>query len=83
VVVENKPEGLSFWLQSRGIAFEDEASIRGNPTVRSEVHVNVSMSSPIRYCPWCGTSLDTVAASAPEAFAGFAAAHRKLAPPPV
>jgi len=83
VVVEDHPEGLSFWLQSRGIAYVDEARIGGDSIAQSKLHVNVSMSSRMRYCPSCATSLDAVATRAPEAFARFAEAHRKFAPPPV
>ena len=83
VVVEDQPDELAFWLQSRGIAFADESVGRADPIVRSDLHVNVSTFSRIRYCPWCGDSLVATAALAPEAFARFAAAHRKLAPPPL
>jgi hypothetical protein len=83
VVLEEQPDELVFWLQSRGIAFADEPTVRADPIARSDLNINVSTFIRIRYCPWCGDSLAATAALAPEAFARFAAAHRKFAPPPV
>ena len=83
MVVEDHPDGLSFWLQSRGIAYVDEPRVGSDPIGQSKLHLKVSMSSRMRYCPSCGTNLDVMAARSPDVFARFAKAHRKFVPPPV
>jgi hypothetical protein len=83
VVVENDTDGFRFWVQSRGVDFSEERRIQVDPGPPLHFGINVVSSGRIRYCPWCGTRLDELAAEAPEAFAQLAVAHRQFIPLPI
>ena len=80
VLVERAPEGFAFWLQSRGVAYRDEAAFRDVGPLPPPAALNVSHSQRIAYCPWCGRRLADLAAADPERFARLAAKHAHLVP---
>jgi len=64
-----------FLLQSRGIAFEDVAKLRGNPNA-ADMKVNISFDIGLQYCPWCGRRLQELVEALPEAFDELAEKHK-------
>ena len=80
VVLAEQAEGLCFWLQSRGVDFKHEQSVRANSDAPQDLYINLVTSQVIHFCPWCGRRLEEVAAVAPVPLARFAAAHRAFVP---
>src|SRR2546423_3926259 len=66
---------LGFVIQSRGIAYQDEGSIK---TITWTSTINVSCEMGIAYCPFCGEDLEVLIAKAPLYFRKLADAHQKF-----
>lgn len=77
VLVVNTPEGISFRLQSRGIAFEDEKKIGPMPGA-PDMKINVSCEVGLQYCPFCGRRLQDLVKASPKAFEELADKHRQF-----
>jgi hypothetical protein len=76
-LVKETDEGICFVQQSRGIAFEDESEIRPVPGA-PDIDINVSCTTGLRYCPFCGRQLRELVQTFPEAFAELAEEHKKF-----
>lgn len=68
-------EGVVFVLQSRGIAFDDEARI-GPMLDAPDIKINVSCTTGLRYCPVCGRRLQELVEASPCAFRELAQKHK-------
>jgi hypothetical protein len=66
-------KGIEFLLQSRGIAFDDESKLKPSS---NDLIVNVEFTIGLRYCPFCGQSLEELVKESPEKFAKLADDHK-------
>jgi hypothetical protein len=66
---------LGFVIQSRGIAHQDEESVKTRTWTST---INVSCEIGIVYCPFCGKDLEALIAEAPQYFRKLADAHQKF-----
>ena len=75
-------EELWFVLQSRGVAFEDEAKLGPLPadSVPIPFRVNIATCSVIKYCPTCGQRLENLLSKSKEAFLQLAKDHQRYLP---
>jgi hypothetical protein len=68
--------GITFLLQSRGIAHADQGRVApGFP-----VTINISSETGLRFCPWCGTRLQDLVEASPACFEQLAEKHITLIP---
>jgi hypothetical protein len=74
-LVRRTPRGNKLLLQSRGIAFADEPKIR---PMAIDLSISVSCSVGLRYCPFCGRSLDELVAASSSEFARLANDHEQF-----
>lgn len=77
IIVKNTTEGITFLLQSRGIAFEDEMKTRPLPGA-SDMKINVSCTTGLLYCPACGRRLQELVDASRGAFEELAEKHRQF-----
>jgi hypothetical protein len=75
VLVEQTGTGLMFVLQSRGVAYKDEAKLG---PLGVDLQINIASSTGMSFCPWCGVTLADLATASPEAFAEIARQHLKF-----
>ena len=76
VLVHNESEGLSFFLQSRGVAFADQSRLR---PAAGDLTINIAADVGMLYCPWCGRRLEDLIAASPQRFRKLAEQHDGLA----
>ena len=76
-LVAKSTAGISFRLQARGIAFEDEEKLGPMPG-SPDIKIHISSESGLQYCPICGQRLDDLVTMNPKAFAELAEEHQKL-----
>src|SRR5881296_2511735 len=76
-LVSRRPEYFVFYLQSRAVAFGDQSKLRVSSP---EVRVNLDFTVGIQFCPWCGSKLEELAATAPQEFAELARRHEPFVP---
>ena len=75
MVVHKTSAGIIFFIQSRGIAFEDVGKIRPIPI---DIKINVASDVGMQYCPFCGRKLQELVIASPEFFDDLAENHKKL-----
>ena len=63
LVCEISPGEVRFVLQSRGLAFGDEAKWK---PVQIEVNINVSAEIGLQFCPFCGRTLKELVNEQPD-----------------
>jgi hypothetical protein len=75
-------DGLRFVLQSRGVAFEDEAKVGPIASELAPVpyRINISCCGVIKHCPGCGRRLEDLVQPAKDDFFRLAQEHRKYLP---
>jgi hypothetical protein len=66
-----------FKLQSRAVAFDDKERFIAWPG-GPDVVLNLSSSTGLGFCPFCGEKLAKVVARSPDHYEALAAAHRQL-----
>ena len=76
ILVEKTPHGFCFLLQSRGIAYPDQVRLKARPSI--ELTVNVACSTGLRFCPWCGSNLASLAAARSDTLEALARDHQKF-----
>jgi hypothetical protein len=74
VVLQESDGDLHFFLQSRGIAFEDESRIK---PLDIEIKINISAEVGLRHCPFCGRMLKDLIRENREFFAELSKEHEK------
>ena len=74
VVWRDSSGELRFLHQSRGVAFEDEPSLK---PAEMDVVINISAEVGIRYCPSCGRLLEELVAEHRDFYANLAKKHEK------
>ena|SRR5438128_1891844 len=72
---EQSPNRIGFVIQSRGLAFGDEAKWK---PVSVEVIINIDCTMGLLFCPFCGRRLDDLVEESPEFFNDLAAKHKKF-----
>jgi len=77
VLVTKTPEGIRFYLQSRGIAFDDEKKIVPMPSA-PDVKINVSCEIGLLFCPFCGRKLQDLVKMAQNEFELLAEKHKSF-----
>lgn len=70
-------DGIVFVLQSRGIAFGDESQIGPMPGF-PDIMINVSCTTGLRFCPWCGRRLQDLVEASPRVFEKLVQKHKKF-----
>jgi hypothetical protein len=70
---------LKFRLQSRGIAYKDEADFK---KLSIPIEVNIRMTDAIAYCPYCGSHLQELLEASPAEYAELATKHKPFATMP-
>lgn len=64
---------LRFLLQSRGVAYEDEAGFK---TRNVPIRINVSSTVGLQYCLFCGRRLRELLETSPAEYAELATKHK-------
>lgn len=72
---EKSPGHIGFVLQSRGLAFGDEA--KWTP-ISIDVMINVSSEMGLRFCPFCGRKLEELVRECPDFFTTLAKDHKRF-----
>lgn len=68
---------IGFTLQSRAVDFDDKEKLVG-AVGGPDVVINLSSSTGLRFCPFCGTRLKKFVARAPDYYETLAAEHAAL-----
>jgi len=63
-------------LQSRGVAFVDEGLMLGDRERPSSV--NLSATTGVTYCPWCGRIVSELIDAHPAQYAALVERHKRL-----
>ena len=74
VVVRLNNNDIHFYLQSRGISFDDLPKMK---PINIDVIINVSAEIGLRFCPFCGHRLSDMARKDRDLFVSLAHLHEK------
>ena len=77
VLVYRSSVGIGFYIQSRGVAFDDVDKLALLPPT-PDIKINVSSEIGLTFCPWCGRQLSTLVDASPEVFEKLAQTHRSF-----
>jgi len=72
---EQSSGNTGFVLQSRGVAFEDEAKLK---PAAVDVQINIDAVTGLRFCPFCGRKLTALVQESPDFFKGLATEHKRF-----
>lgn len=76
VVTCERPDGqIHFLFQSRGIAFDDQHKMH---PIATNIVINESSETGLRFCPWCGQELNELVHRFPEYYRQLSTDHKKF-----
>jgi len=70
---EQSPGNVAFLIQSRGVAFNDEQTLKPSTV---DMKINIASATGLSFCPFCGHRVEDMIREWPDLFSELARKHR-------